>query len=82
MKSAANEESSVAQPLSPAAQAVMDAYETTLGVSPGLAAAIRAAADRAEDLIADTEHPKFTEGVLAAAHFLDLIAAELKRADG
>ena len=46
MKSAATEKSSVAQPLSPAAQAVMDAYETTLGVSPGLAAALRAAADQ------------------------------------
>jgi len=33
-------------PLSHAAQAVLDAYETTLGVSPGLAAAIRAAADQ------------------------------------
>ena len=31
-------------PLSPAAQAVLDAYETTLGVSPGLAAALLAAA--------------------------------------
>jgi hypothetical protein len=34
------------KPLSPAAQAVLDAYETTPGVSPGLAAALRAAADQ------------------------------------
>jgi len=35
---------STPNPLSTAAQAVLDAYETTLGVSPGLAAALRAAA--------------------------------------
>jgi len=34
-----------ARPLSPAAQAALDAYETTHGVSPGLAAAFLAVAD-------------------------------------
>ncbi|NDC35428.1 MAG: hypothetical protein EBZ51_08640 [Synechococcaceae bacterium WB9_2_112] len=56
---------------------------------PVVVAALCAAADQmvleepeAEDLIGDTEHLSFTKGVLAAAHFLDLIAAELDRADG
>lgn len=71
-------------PLSPAAQAVLDAWLSSekgarmLGDPSCLAAALCAVADRAEDLIGDTEHPKFTEGVLAAAHFLDSIAAELE----
>jgi len=75
-------------PLSPAAQQVLDHWLSSekgarmLGDPSCLAAALRAAADRAEDLIGDTEHPNFTEGVLAAAHFLDLIAAELEGADG
>jgi hypothetical protein len=69
--------------LSPAAQAVLDATGTTgtpleLAARGIAAAALCAVADRTEDLIGDTEHPKFTEGVLAAAHFLDLIAAELQ----
>jgi hypothetical protein len=75
----------VAEPLSLAAQAIWDAFNDAYeaqgpleGMDQPLAAAFRAAADRAEDLIGDTEHPKFTEGVLAAAHFLDLIAAELE----
>jgi len=78
---AATEESLVLpQPtiLSPAAQAVLDAFRPTSHHQLALAAALRAAADRAEDLIGDTEHPNFTEGVLAAAHFLDLIATELE----
>ena len=77
----------MAKPLSPAAQAIWDAFNDAYEVQGPLedlgqpiAAALRAAADRAEDLIGDTEHPKFTEGVLAAAHFLDLIAAELEGA--
>jgi hypothetical protein len=47
---------STPKPLSPAAQAVLDAYETTLGVSPGLAAALRAAAAQMikTDDLADT----------------------------
>jgi hypothetical protein len=44
------------------------------------AATLRAAADRVEDLIGDIEDPKFVEGILAASHFLDLIAAELEGA--
>jgi hypothetical protein len=75
--------------LTPAAQAVWDAWNDAYeaqgpleDMGQPLGAALRAAADQAEDLIGDTEHPKFTEGVLAAAHFLDLIAAELERADG
>jgi hypothetical protein len=47
---------STPNPLSPAAQAVLDAYGTTLGVSPGLAAALRAAAAQMikTDDLADT----------------------------
>jgi hypothetical protein len=44
--------------LSPAAQAVLDAYETTLGVSPGIAAALRAAAAQ----IAAEEVPPHVKG--------------------
>ncbi len=75
-------------PLSPAAQAVLDAYGTcdstyeaqvnTLNTGgQRLAAALRAAADRTEGLIGDTPHPKFAEGVLAAGDLLERIAAEL-----
>jgi hypothetical protein len=61
------------------AEAILDAAKATKApIKERIAAALRAAADRAEDLIGDTEHPKFTEGVLAAAHFLDLTAAELE----
>ena len=70
------------EPLSPAAQAVLDAFWKQPGDRSAIAATLRAAADRAEDLIGDTEHPKFTEGVLAAAHLLDLIAAELESHPG
>ena len=76
-------------PLSPAAQAAWDAWNDAYeaqgpleDMGHPLGAALRAAADRVEDLIDDTEHPKFTEGVLAAAHFLDLIAAELEGING
>jgi len=70
---------SIPKPLSPAAQAVMDAAMGQDAQSyPLIAAAIRAVADRVEDLIGDIEDPKFVEGVLAAAHFIDLIAAELE----
>jgi hypothetical protein len=71
-----------ASPLSPAAQAVLDAFWKQPGDRSAIAAAFRAVADRAEDLIGDTEHPKFAKGVLAVAHFLDLIAAEMERANG
>jgi hypothetical protein len=79
-----------ARRLSPAAQAIVKAFDDRYEMLGPLeddwqeqciAAALLAAADRAEDLIGDTEHPKFTEGVLAAAHFLDLIAAELEGSD-
>jgi hypothetical protein len=67
--------------LSPAAQAVLDAYETTLGVSPGLAAALRAAAmqmiktddlaDTMEDVIRGAERHH-------QAGWLHTIATELE----
>lgn len=73
-------------PLSPAAQAVWDAWSDAYeeqgpleDMGQPLGAALRAAADRAEDLICDTPHPMFVEGVLAAAHLLALIAAELEK---
>jgi hypothetical protein len=66
--------------LSPAAQVVKDA----IGEADAFwdeevsAAVLHAVADRTEDLIGDNPHPMFEEGVLAAAHFLDLIATELE----
>jgi hypothetical protein len=69
------------KPLSPAAQAVLDAYETTLGVSPGLAAAFRAAAaqmiktddlaDTMEDVIRGAERHCQAGGLLAIATELE-----------
>jgi hypothetical protein len=73
------------KPLSDAAQAVLDAYETTLGVSPGLAAAFRAAAAQMikTDDLADT-----MEDVIRGAErhhqagWLHTIATELEGANG
>ena len=53
---------STPKPLSPAAQAVMDAYQTTLGTSPALAAAFRAAADQADSLMERCGSPQQAEG--------------------
>ena len=72
------------EPLSPAAQAVLNAWLSSekggrmLGDPCCLAAALRAALGRTGDLIGDTSHPKFAEGVLAAVDFLERIAAELE----
>ena len=66
--------------LSPAAQAVLDAYTNAPCGKPRsvwVAAALRAAADRTECLIGDNPHPKFAEGVLAAGDLLEHVAAEL-----
>jgi hypothetical protein len=72
------------KPLSPAAK-VLDAYETTPGVSPGLAAAFRAAAaqmiktddltDTVEDVIRGAERHH-------QAGWLHTIATELEGANG
>jgi hypothetical protein len=81
------------KPLSPAAQAVFSAWQDSSdghysdgewvpNVKEQLAAALRAAAGRVEDLNGDIGHPKFVEGVLTAAHFLDLIATELEGSNG
>jgi hypothetical protein len=72
-------------PLSLAAQAVKDHFLANVPISleHGLAAALRAAADRAESLIGDIEHPKFIEGILAASYFLEHTSSELEAlADG
>ena len=75
------------EPLSPAAQAVLDAANGASEWSPDdclndarsiSVAALRAAADRTEALIGDISHPKFAEGVLAAGDLLERIAAELE----
>jgi hypothetical protein len=75
------------KPLSPAAQAVLDAANGASEWSPDdclndarsiSVATLCAAADRVKDLIGDTEHPRFAEGVLAAGGFLERIAAELE----
>jgi hypothetical protein len=76
-------------PLSPAAQAVWDAWNDAYeaqgpleDMGQPIAAALRAAVDQAEDMIGDIEDPRFEVGVLTALHLLDLIAAELEGADG
>ncbi len=70
------------EPLSPAAQAVDDATRNTWFIRdfprPIAAAALRAASGRTGDLIGDTSHPKFAEGVHAAVKFLQRTAAELE----
>ena len=75
--------------LSPVAQAAWDAWtdayeaqEPLENMGQPLGAVLRAVADRAEDLIRDTPDPMFVGGVLAAAHLLDLIAAELEGSNG
>jgi hypothetical protein len=75
--------------LSPAAQAVLDAYKNAdayydaidgiyVGDTLGAAATLRAAADRTMDLIGDVCHPKYMEGIEAASDFLEHLAAELE----
>jgi hypothetical protein len=59
-------------------QAAHNAWVTKDDPEHIAAAALRAAADRTECLIGDTPNPKFAEGVLAAAHLMDLIATELE----
>jgi hypothetical protein len=76
--------------LSPAAQAVLNAYRTlyaeTLRPGPFVdnwqevcaAAAIRAASARMMNLVGDIYHPKYLEGIEASSDFLDQIATELE----
>ena len=69
----------MSKPLSPAAQAVLDAFHRELppdNQAGGLAAAFRAASDRTECLIGDNPHPRFAEGVDAARALLDSIASK------
>jgi hypothetical protein len=68
---------STPRPLSPAAQAVLDAYETTLGVSPGLAAALRAAVDHIE-LIERCHSPQEAEGRSNVLNAFLALATELE----
>jgi hypothetical protein len=75
--------------LSPAAQAVLDAWlgsekgARMLGDPCCLAAALRAVADRMTGLIPDVHHREFARGVEAAAAFTEAIAIELEaQADG
>ncbi len=67
--------------LSPAAQAVLDKVSAAPHCGSGrikAAAALRAAADRTMGLIGDVCHPKYMEGIEAAADFLERIADELE----
>ena len=66
--------------LSPAAQAVLDAVRQICPAPADeiAAAALRATADRTMDLIGDVCHPKYMEGIEAAADFLEHLAAELE----
>jgi propanediol dehydratase small subunit len=75
------------KPLSPAAQAVLDAYETTPGVSPGLAAAFRAAAAQiaAEEVpphVTGDVYWPWRNGRATAEEHLLAIATELEGSDG
>jgi hypothetical protein len=74
----------MAEPLSPAARAVLDAtYSRWPRSHDWIAAAVlRAAANRMRSLIGDICHPKYLEGVEASADFLEKIAAELEGANG
>jgi len=63
--------------LSPAAQAVLDAFWKQPGDRSAIAATLRAAADRTMSLIGDVCHPKYMEGIEAASNLLDHIADEL-----
>jgi hypothetical protein len=75
---------SVAEPISLAAQAVLNAANLRWeGIDDDIpaqvaAAALRAAADRMMGLIGDIYHPKYLEAVEASADFLEKIAAELE----
>lgn len=75
--------------ISPAAQAVLDAYghclgsyeaqvNTTLPGATRLAAAFRAASARMMYLCYDSINSKYLEGVEASSDFLDQIAIELE----
>jgi hypothetical protein len=66
--------------LSPAAQAVLDAYLNAPCGAPRrvwVAAALRAASARMTDLVGDICHPKYIEGVESSSYFLDEISNEL-----
>jgi propanediol dehydratase small subunit len=74
---------STPKPLSTACAAVLDAYETTLGVSPGLAAAFRAAAAQiaAEDVpphVTGDAYWPWRNGRATAKEHLLAIATELE----
>jgi hypothetical protein len=63
--------------LSPAAQAVLDAFRSSRTGQGCLAAALRAAASHVEDLIPDLGSAKYAQGVEASAALLQSIANEL-----
>jgi hypothetical protein len=67
------------EPLSPAAQAVLDAYYSTdsLRAAPALAAVLRAAAEKIEDLYCESNVDS-SDGVVFAMRQLVLIADELE----
>jgi hypothetical protein len=69
-------------PLSPAAQAVLDAVckntEPDCDTQHLIAAVLRVAADRAMDLIPDICRPQYMKGIESASDFLMSIAAELE----
>ena len=78
---------STPNPLSPAAQAVLDAYETTLGVLPGIAPAFRAAAAQiaAEEVpphVTGDVYWPWRNGRATAEEHLHTIATELEGSDG
>jgi len=69
--------------LSPAAKAVLDAFNREARPEPhhqqeAIAAALRAASARMPYLVSDICHPKYIEGVESFSYFLDEIANELE----
>ena len=67
--------------LSPSAQAVLDAYETTPGTSPGLAAALRAVANQPQEVpvhVQDESYWPYVNGIEQMQEFLERIANELE----
>jgi hypothetical protein len=69
-------------PLSPAAQAVLDAFWKQPGDRSALAAALRAAVDHIDLLIERCGSPQDAEGRLAVLDGFLEIAAELEKANG
>ncbi len=77
----------VSEPLSPVAQAVLDAFRKQLGDRSAIAAALRAAANQADaanvpSYVLDDVYWPYRNGRAAATEHLRAIAAELEGING